>query len=89
MKPRYVLVPPHALRAVARVLTKSADAKGDFGWHKIARTDEGRKMLIDKAMRHLEEVRLGVERDEETGESPLAHATSNLLFLLEWIEGGL
>lgn len=82
-KPRYSLLPAHALAAVARVMTYGAVKHADEGWRELVRTDAGRRVYLDKAMRHVEEFRLGVARDGESAESPLAHAICDLLILLE------
>jgi len=79
-KPRFDLVPPRALTAVARVLTLGARKYAPDNWRRV----EGRReRYFAAAMRHLWAWWTGEDRDAETGESHLAHAACCVLFLLD------
>lgn len=81
-KPNYSLVPPKALEAIVKVFTYGATKHGDFTF-----TEKGETLSsqITKAMRHIQEWRMGVLVDGETGESPLAHAAARLVIALSII----
>ena len=81
-KPNYSLIPPKALETIAKVFTHGATKHGDFTY-----TEKGETLSsqITKAMRHIQEWRMGVSVDAETGESPLAHAASRLIIALSII----
>lgn len=83
-KPRMDLLPPLALKAVARVLTLGAAKYGDTNWRQIPRED--RKRLVASLLRHVTAAMAGEEFDPESGESHWAHATSNAAFLCELAE---
>lgn len=75
-------LPFRALETVAKVI-ESGDRKHASGdW--IVKPDriDGRKDL-DAALRHIGQYINGQDVDEDSGESPLAHAAARLLFLLE------
>lgn len=80
-KTRYELLPPHALKHVADVLT--------FGAKKYPQADNWKRVpnLTERytgaAMRHMEAFRRGERLDPETGLPHLAHAMCCLLFILE------
>lgn len=78
-KPRTDLLPPRALLAVSRVLAYGAKKYGADNWKKC--DDPGR--YIGAALRHVFEYMAGKRHDEETGESPLAHAACDLMFVVE------
>lgn len=77
-KLQYRLVPPHALKAVAEVLTFGAKKYSPYSWVNVES-----ERYLDAAYRHLEQRRMGEELDQESGLTHLAHAAVNLLFLLE------
>lgn len=79
-KPRYDLIPPHALDALVRVLTIGAAKYAPDNW----KTVDGRRWrYFAAAQRHLWAWWRGQERDPETGESHLAHALCSVAFLLD------
>lgn len=78
-KTRYDLVPPSSVRALADVLTYGARKYKPDNWRKV---DEPAK-YIAAAMRHFEAYRQGEEFDVESGLPHLAHAMTNIAFLLE------
>lgn len=81
-KPNYSLVPPKALESIVKVFTHGATKHGDFTY---TRDGESLGSQITKAMRHIQEWRMGVSVDAETGESPLAHAAARLIIALSII----
>lgn len=82
-KPRYDLVPPHALDAVVRVLTLGAARYAPDNWKIV----EGRRWrYFSAAMRHLWRWISGHTRDDGpkgTNESHLACAICSIMFLLD------
>lgn len=83
---RYDLVPPHALDAVARVLTFGAlkyTRNGVDGGNNWRLVPERRRRYFAATMRHLWAWWRGERADSETGESHLAHAICCLTFLLD------
>jgi hypothetical protein len=81
-KPNYSLVPPKALESIVKVFTYGATKHGDFTF---TRDGESLSSQITKAMRHIQEWRMGSVVDDETGESPLAHAAARLVIALSII----
>lgn len=78
-KPMMGLLPPKALLAISRVLTFGAAKYGPNNWHQVA----NRSRYYDALQRHLTQWWAGEDKDQDTGESHLAHAGCCLLFLLE------
>lgn len=75
-------LPFRALAIVAKVI-ESGDRKYQAGdWITAPLRIDGRRDL-NSALRHIGEFIEGKDFDEESGESPLAHAAARLLFLLE------
>lgn len=79
-KPRYDLLPPEALDALARVLTFGAEKYEDRNWEKGMRWGRPYAAL----QRHLWAWWGGENTDPETGESHLAHAMCCVAFLLAY-----
>jgi hypothetical protein len=80
-KEKWSLLPWSSIAACVRVMTFGEGKHGTHTW--VARS---RQDLFDKTLRHLNRHWTGgQERDEETGESHLAHAVCNLLMMM-WIE---
>lgn len=77
-KVEYRLIPVQALRSVAEVLTFGAVKYSPHSWRKVETY-----RLLDAAYRHLESVRGGELVDGESGLPHLAHAITNLIFILE------
>lgn len=71
-KPRFSLIPPGALKRVAMVLTKGAKKYKEYNWIGLPTSRS-----LDSAMRHIEQYRNG-----ETDEDHLAHAVTNLMFIM-------
>lgn len=81
-RPELSRLPFRALGAVARVIA-SGDAKYAPGdWITAPGRVDGRRDL-DSALGHIGEWLDGKDVDEESGQSPLAHAAARLLFILE------
>lgn len=75
-------LPFRALAVVAKVI-ESGDRKYQAGdWIMAPQRIDGRRDL-NSALRHIAEYVEGKDVDEDSGESPLAHAAARLLFLLE------
>ena len=79
-KLRYDLIPPFALKELARVFSYGAEKYGGRNW------EEGLdwSRLFAAAQRHLWSWWAGEDADEETGISHLAQAAWNCLALLEF-----
>ena len=82
-KPRMSLVPPHALRAVAEVMTHGERKYG--AWNYLSGAGLPFSDYLDAAERHLNEFQRGRDVDEESGLPTLAHAACCLLMLLEMV----
>lgn len=74
----YTLIPPLALREVAEALTYGSKKYTRYNWVNV----ESIRYLA-AAYRHLESFRAGNKNDIESNIHHLAHAVTNLLFLLE------
>ena len=75
-------LPWRALAVVAKAI-ESGDRKYQAGdWIMAPQRIDGRRDL-NSALRHIAEFVEGKNVDEDSGESPLAHAAARLLFLLE------
>ena len=81
-KPRHSLLPKGAINSVIKVLefgTKKYDADN---WQKVNNAEE---RYYNAAMRHIDSWWNGEKRDPETGIHHLAHAATNLFFLM-WFD---
>lgn len=76
-KLRYGLIPPQATKAIAEVLTYGAKKYKPNNWQ-LGEPDR----YIDALYRHLEAWRAGEKLDPESGLSHLAHAITNISFLI-------
>lgn len=85
-KPRMDLIPPHAEKLMAEVLTFGAKKYSPENWRLVS---DLRSRYIAAAMRHINAWRIGEEDDPETGLPHLAHAMCNLAFIVEveYLEG--
>jgi hypothetical protein len=88
-KLRYELIPPSLNEAVAKVLTYGANKYSANNWQKVDNPDR----YVAALYRHLEAWRAGEISDPESRISHLAHAATNIAFLIElnyqpdtWIE---
>jgi len=79
-KNRLELIPTELIEEVGRVLTFGANKYAPNAWRKAKEEDYGR--FVGAAMRHLEAYRKGEYFDPESGLPHLAHAATNLGFLL-------
>ena len=79
-KPRYSLLPPHALEEVAKVLTYGSLKYADHNWMKIENPDD---RFFSAANRHMWAWQKGEKTDSENGCSHLAAAIASLMFILE------
>jgi hypothetical protein len=78
-KLRYDLVPPSLIEDVARVLTFGAEKYEPNNWKRV--DDPSR--YVAALYRHLEAWRAGEITDQESRLSHLAHAATNIAFLIE------
>ena len=77
---RFGLIPPNALREVARVYGYGADKYDARNWEKGLPFGP----VYDAAQRHLNSFNAGVDLDAESGLHHLAHAAFGILSLLEY-----
>lgn len=78
-KLRYDLLPPEAIKEIVRVITFGAEKYGDYNWQLLS---DFHSRYIAAAMRHIEAYRMGNHVDEESGLLHLAHAATNIIFLI-------
>lgn len=78
-KLRHDLIPPEAEKALAEVLTFGAAKYEPDSWRDVK---DGKRRYMAAALRHINAHRMGEELDEESGLSHLAHALTNLAFLV-------
>ena len=78
-KPRYELIPPHALELVVKILTMGAKKYDDDNWKKCPDIDR----YFGACQRHLWAWKAGDKIDSESDINHLAHAICSLLFMLE------
>lgn len=78
-KLRYDLVPPSAIKALAEVLTFGARKYKPNNWKQCEEQDR----YVAALYRHLEAWRSGEVNDTDSGMPHLAHAMTNIAFLLE------
>ena len=79
-KIRMELIPPELLTEVGKILTFGSKKYGDRNWEKGM--DWGR--VYGALQRHLNAYWSGQDKDEETGESHLAHAACCIAFLVTY-----
>ena len=82
-KLQYSLIPPIATRSLAQVLTFGAEKYAPNSWQRVP---DGERRYTDALYRHLEQYRMGESTDAESGLSHLAHAITNIAFLLHFEE---
>ena len=78
-KLRYDLVPPAVIEELAKVITFGAEKYAPDNWRECNDLSRYEAAM----MRHFQAYRMGEFHDEETGFPHLAHAMTNLAFLLE------
>lgn len=71
---------PFALRQVAEVLTFGAEKYEAHSWRSVP---DGERRYTEAMLRHVFKYLEGERLDEESGLSHLAHAATNLMFLME------
>jgi len=81
-KLRYDLIPPVVTRQLAMILTFGALKYDDNNWQNV---DRAKQRYYAALMRHLEEWRAGDDSDDDSGCHHLAHALTNIAFLV-WLE---
>lgn len=79
-KPRFELLPPHALETVASVLAHGAAKYSDDNWRRV---EGGYGRYIAAALRHVYARMKGERLDPESGMPHLAHAVCSVLFAME------
>ena len=79
-KLRYGLIPPSATKALASVLTYGAKKYKPNNWQSVDDTSR----YVDALYRHLESWRGGEKLDSESGLPHLAHALTNISFLIHF-----
>ncbi len=79
-KLRYGLIPPLALKELARVLTFGSLKYADNNWRKV---ENGESRYFDACMRHLWAWKEGEKNDEESGLPHLSHALCCISFILD------
>lgn len=80
-KPGMHLLPYFPLQEMARILDYGARKYDAHNWRRGIHYSR----LIAATLRHLGQFTEGVDKDEESGLSHVAHAAVNLVFLLEMI----
>ena len=80
-KLQYGLIPPIATKSLAQVLTFGAAKYAPNSWQTV---QDGERRYLDALYRHLEAYRIGESTDSESGLSHLAHAITNVAFLLHF-----
>jgi hypothetical protein len=78
-KPDWSLLPMKGFEPVIRVLTYGAAKYERDNWKYV---ENGETRYLAAALRHLAAYQSGESKDEETGESHLAHAICCLVFML-------
>lgn len=81
-KTRIDLVPPSAILALSDVLTAGAKKYAEHNWRKGMEWSKP----YASAMRHMIKFWSGEDIDPETGLPHLAHAMTNMVFLIEYME---
>lgn len=78
-KLRYDLLPPESVQEIVKVITFGAEKYGDRNWQLLSNFNS---RYVAAAMRHIESYRMGNHIDSESGLYHLAHAATNLIFLI-------
>ena len=80
-KLQYSLVPTIATKSLAEVLTFGAQKYAPNSWQNVK---DGERRYTDALYRHLEAYRSGEKLDTDSNLSHLAHAITNIAFLLHF-----
>ena len=78
-KTKWSYLPLNATEKVVKVIELGASKYGKDNWKNVTDLDR----LYDACIRHLVEWKKGEKYDQESHYSHLAHAVTNILFLLE------
>lgn len=78
-KPRFDLLPPDGLTALAEVYTAGAEKYGDRNWEQGLFWGQG---CFASLMRHANAWAAGEDRDPETGKHHMAHVAWNAIALV-------
>lgn len=81
-KLRWDLLPLDVIEDAVKIITFGANKYSENNWQQL---DGGLDRYFAAMMRHLVEYRKGNMVDDESGQSHLSHAITNLIFLM-WIE---
>lgn len=81
-KPKMSLLAPKGLELEAMVMTFGAKKYGDHNW----RNGIAISRYISATLRHINKFNEGIDLDEESGISHLAHARANLGMALQTLE---
>ena len=79
-KLRYELIPPKAIRELAKVLTYGAKKYAPNNWKKVR---PFKSRYTGALLRHIELWRNGEKLDSESELSHLSHVLCNIVFLIE------
>jgi hypothetical protein len=82
-KLRFDLISPVASQRIAEVLTKGCEKYPENNWRKGLPWVKG---VVSSLERHIHAFKMGEDLDQETGLLHIAHAATNLMFLLEFYE---
>jgi hypothetical protein len=83
-KPRYDLISPFALEALATVLAYGAKKYGDRNWEKGVGDPQFAERVFAAGQRHAWAPRRGEGRDEETGYPHSWHELTNAMFKVHY-----
>lgn len=81
-KNRIGLVPAYSIEQIARVFTVGAEKYGADNYRKGMKWSK----CVDSLERHLNAFKQGIDYDEETNLLHLAHAATNIMFLIEYTQ---
>lgn len=80
-KPNWSLLPLECVEDIVKILSFGAEKYGRDNWKKLS-SKEDIDRIFSALMRHLVASRNGELTDSESGMSHLAHALTNMIFLL-------
>ena len=80
-KTQYGLIPPHALEAMADVLTFGSTKYSPDNWKHVP---DAKTRYFDAMQRHIWAWKRGEQLDPESGKHHLAHAACCIFFLYEF-----
>src|SRR5574344_205276 len=80
-----IIIPYRQLETVAEIMTFGAEKYAPNNWQKVRPINR----YIGAAYRHLVAYCKGIDKDEESGKSPLAHAICCMLYLMWFDDEGI